>query len=77
MSLEPAEEPKESQSEPTPYIKYSNLGFQLIAAVLVGYFLGNFLDHKFNPDHPPYLTASLILIFLSVYMYRLIRELSK
>lgn len=58
------------------YLRFSGLVFQLLAAILVGYFLGNWLDGKAG-NETPYWTAGLILLFLSAYLLIVIRSLSK
>lgn len=57
------------------YLKYSGLGFQFIAVILLGGFAGRFLDRKFE-NETPYFTAGLILFFLIAYLIKLVRDLS-
>lgn len=67
-----------SESDPTPpYIKYSNLAFQFVGFILIGYFGGKFLDNKFNAGNPPYFTAALILFLIFGFLYKTYRELTK
>lgn len=68
----------ERQKESTPsYVKYSSLVFQLIAAIFLGYFLGKYLDSKFNNTNTPYYTVGCMLIFLGLYLYKLIKDITK
>ncbi|MCZ2100335.1 MAG: AtpZ/AtpI family protein [Chitinophagales bacterium] len=58
------------------YLKYSGLAFQFAAVVLVGYFIGSWLDQRLQFDKP-IMTMLLILVLFSGYMYKLYVELSK
>lgn len=57
------------------WIKYSGLGFQLAALVLVGYYLGTYLD-KLAGFQKPVITLLLILLLFSAFMYKLYMELT-
>ena len=57
------------------YLKYSGIGFQLIAVILIGVFVGKYLDKRFQND-TPYFTAGLILVLLVVFLIKLIHDLS-
>ncbi len=57
------------------YLKYSGIGFQLIAVILIGVFAGRYLDERFQND-TPYFTAGLILVLLVVFLLKLIRDLN-
>jgi len=59
------------------YLRYSSLGFQLIAIMVIGYFLGNFLDNRFNPGNPRYWTVGLIVILTAGYLYKIVVDLTK
>lgn len=58
------------------YLKYSGLGFQLIAVILAGAFAGRFLDRKLE-NETPYFTAGLIMFFLIAYLVKLVRDLNR
>lgn len=57
------------------YLKYSGIGFQLIAVILIGVFLGKYLDKRFE-NETPYITAGLILVLLVIFLVKLIRDLN-
>ncbi|MCO6460110.1 MAG: AtpZ/AtpI family protein [Saprospiraceae bacterium] len=59
------------------YLRYTGMGFQLIGVILIGYYLGDFLDRKWNAGNPRYWTAGLILVFMFAYLYKLIKDLSR
>lgn len=51
------------------YLKYSTIGFQMIAVVVAGALLGDWLDDKYNPDGKLYtVICSLLAIFLALYL---------
>jgi uncharacterized membrane protein len=58
------------------YLKYSGLGFQLVAMILIALWLGNKVDTKFNFD-PPYFTILFILVAFFGFMAKLVVDLSK
>jgi F0F1-type ATP synthase assembly protein I len=53
--------------------KYSGMAFQLLAYIVVGYFLGNFID-KYLQNQTPYGVAGCCTIFLIFGMYSLIKD---
>lgn len=70
-----ADKPKRKIAN-SPYLKYSSMGFQLIAVIVIGVVAGKYLDRKFNPENPPYFTVALILLLLTGYLYNMIREIT-
>ena len=72
-------EPNQPQlkEKSTAYLKYSSLGFQLVAVMLISVFLGGYLDKKWNAGNPRYFTVGLIMVLISAYLYKIIRELTK
>lgn len=56
------------------YLKYSGLGFQLAGLVILGLFVGKWIDSSLNLDKPIF-AMLLILIFFSGFMYKLYMEL--
>ncbi|RLD17740.1 MAG: hypothetical protein DRI33_04800 [Caldiserica bacterium] len=58
------------------YIKYSGLGFQLLAVILLGVFIGSKLDQYFELESGA-LTAAFSLLFTIIGMYIIIREVNK
>ncbi len=57
------------------YLKYSGMGFQLIAALAIGGFGGNYLD-KYLKNDTPILTLVGLLFMLSAVLYLIIRQIS-
>ena len=68
--------PEERKNATPAYIRYSSMAFQLLAALLIGYFAGKFLDGKFNPGGMPYFTAAMMLLFLGLYLFKLIKDIT-
>jgi F0F1-type ATP synthase assembly protein I len=77
----------ESPKKPTPekskgkgsidqYARYSGLAFQMIAAILIGLWLGMKTDQWLNLKYPVF-TAIFILLFIFASLYLLIRSLPK
>ncbi|WP_421873915.1 AtpZ/AtpI family protein [Marinoscillum sp.] len=56
------------------YIKYTSLGFQMIATILLGVFGGMYLDEYFEMSFPAF-TAGLSLFSVIASMYLAIKEL--
>lgn len=51
------------------YIKYSTIGFQMIALVVGGTLLGNWLDETYNNDGFAFtVTLALASVFLALYL---------
>ena len=60
---------EEDQKPLKQYLKYSTIGFQMIATILVGVFIGDWLDQKFNNTNKLYtIICSLLAIFLALYL---------
>lgn len=66
---------KNKQSNSSNLIKYSGLAFQLLGAIVLGVFLGKFLDKKFHTDN--IFTALCSVLFLGATLFLLIKDLSK
>ena len=64
------------QSQINEYVKYSGLAFQMAALILLGYWLGSKIDKWLDLSFPAF-TIVLILVFLSVSFYSLIKSLPK
>ncbi len=58
------------------YLKYSGLAFQMAGLILLGYWLGSKIDHWLDLSFPAF-TIILILLFLSLSFYSLIKSLPK
>ncbi len=64
------------QKQIDAYVKYSGLAFQMAALILLGYWLGGKLDKLLGLSFPAF-TILLILVFLSLSFYSLIKSLPK
>ncbi|MEX2588908.1 MAG: AtpZ/AtpI family protein [Chitinophagales bacterium] len=56
------------------YLKFSAIGFQMVAVVLIGFGIGWYIDSKLNTDKP-YAALAFTLIFVFIAMYLVIKEL--
>ncbi len=63
---------KQGPSKKRPYnefIKYSAVGFQMLATVLLGVFAGQYLDGYFELEQPMFtLILSLLFIFAAIWL---------
>jgi hypothetical protein len=66
----------QSQNPINEYVKYSGLSFQMAALIFLGYWLGGKIDDWFEFRIPVF-TIILILTFLAVSFYSLIKSLPK
>lgn len=71
-------EPNNSRRKPfEDYLKYSAIGFQMLAIILVGVFLGYKFDQWFPiADFPLFMTL-FSLVFVCIAMFIIIRMLIK
>lgn len=58
------------------YVKYSGLAFQMAGLILLGYWLGSKIDSWLDLSFPAF-TIILILLFMSLSFYSLIKSLPK
>ena len=58
------------------YAKYTGLGFQILIALLLGFFVGQKLDEWVGTQNPWFTIASIFLSFFSSMIY-LIKKLPK
>ena len=65
-----------NQNPINEYVKYSGLAFQMAALILLGYWLGSKIDKWLDLTIPVF-TIILILVFLSLTFYSLIKSLPK
>lgn len=56
------------------YLKYSGMVFQLFILLAIAAFIGQKLDQRYNTKSP-YFTASLLILFLIAYLFKLYRDL--
>ncbi len=67
---------EKKQSDASAYARYSSIGFQLIAAVMIGFAFGYFVDHFFHFQLPIFKTLfSFGGVLLGLYI--VIKEVSK
>lgn len=57
-----------------PYRKYSGMAFEMVAYLLIGYFLGSWLD-KWIETEKQYFTALFIILMMGAYLFRLYKDL--
>lgn len=55
------------------YLKYSGMAFQMVGTMLVGIFIGRWLDHKLATPQP-YFTALFALVFTGAAIYLTLRD---
>jgi ATP synthase protein I len=78
--MESPKNPSQKKQEPdrqiNQYIRYSGLGFQMLAAVLIGVWLGVKTDHWLGMKYPVFTIIFIILSIISSLLI-LIRSLPK
>jgi len=57
------------------YLKYTGLAFQFLAAILLGFWLGKWLDGV-SQNEKPYFTMGLMMLFLGATLYKVIRDIT-
>ncbi len=67
---------KKNKFANNPYLKYTSLAFQLVAYILVGVYLGRWIDNQLALS-VPITTAFLPLLFMSGMFIKLYVELTK
>ncbi len=69
---------KESKSRSTGTIvlRYSGMAFEMLATILVGWWLGKQLDVYFKIQKPAF-AVGFILLFTVLSLYRVIKSLDK
>ncbi len=68
--------PKPPKKQLNAYLKYSGMGFQLLASLGIGAWLGNYAD-TYQQNQTPIWTLVLMFVFLAATMVHIIREISK
>lgn len=58
------------------YAKVSGAGFQMLATIAAGAFIGYKLDEKFPNKHNLY-TVIFILVFIGIALFSVIRQVTK
>jgi nucleoside recognition membrane protein YjiH len=74
--LPKANQQPERQSQINDYVKYSGLAFQMAALIFLGYWVGGKLDDWLEFRIPVF-TIILIVTFIILTIYSLIRSLPK
>ncbi len=74
MSSQFPKPPKRKQGRPADnsYLKYSGMAFQMAAAILLGVFLGRYLDGCWHTD--PFLTVGCTLLGVFAGMYLALKD---
>jgi len=63
-------------SQSNQYLKYSGMALQLFVLLGVGAWIGQKLDAKFMTKDP-YFTIAFILIFMTAFFYKLVKDLNR
>ena len=63
------------QKQPNNFLKYSGLAFQFLAAILMGFWLGKWLDGKYATEKP-WFTMAFMMLFLVATLYKIIRDIT-
>jgi hypothetical protein len=66
------EPPANNERRPNPFLQYSSLGFQMLATIGLGVWLGTWLDGQQNNKTPVW-TLVLALVSIGASIYLLIR----
>lgn len=66
---------KKQQKPLKNYLQFTGLAFQILAALLIGYWLGAWLDARMQNDKP-WFTVSLMAFFIIATLVRVIREIT-
>jgi putative Ca2+/H+ antiporter (TMEM165/GDT1 family) len=66
----------EQNNSPNKFAKYAGAGFQMLATIGAGVFLGNYLDEKFMMK-TPWFTIGCSMFFIFAGMYLFIKSLPK
>jgi len=70
----PKEDPKNKPLN--QYLNYSALGFQIVAFVLGGVWVGNWLDEKYPSDRK-WFTLAMVLISVTIAMIYTVKRLNQ
>jgi uncharacterized membrane protein YcjF (UPF0283 family) len=68
--------PKPPKKQLNTYLKYSGMGFQLLASLGIGAWLGSQAD-AYQQNQTPIWTLVLMFVFLAATMVHIIREIGK
>jgi F0F1-type ATP synthase assembly protein I len=70
-----AQDSKNKPFKDNTYLKYSGMGFQMLATILIGLGLGVFLDNKL--DTGKIFTAICTFVFVIASLYLVLRDFIK
>jgi predicted membrane channel-forming protein YqfA (hemolysin III family) len=77
QNLRTQKPPQTQKQKPlNEYVKYSGLAFQMAALLLLGYWAGGKIDQWLGL-HFPIFTVSLMVLFMVISLYSLIKSLPK
>jgi len=65
-----------NSTPPNDALRYSGIGFQIMATVGVGFFIGYKLDRYFG-NTKPYFAAGLSVLFVFLALYVALKDLMK
>ncbi len=74
--MEPEKEEDSRQRQLKPYLKYSGMGFQMIAIIIIGAYAGIKLDEYWQNKNP-WATIVLMLIAVIASIYLVISSVTK
>jgi len=66
---------KKQQKPLNNYLKYTGLAFQFLAAIVLGFWLGAWLDNHYQTAKP-WFTMGLMMTFLIATLYKVIRDIT-
>jgi len=66
------------KKQPKPlnkYLKYSGLAFQFLGAILLGFWVGKWLDNNYQTERP-WFTLGFMVFFLIATLIKVIRDIT-
>ena len=57
------------------YMKYAGMAFEMLSFIVIGYFLGRFIDRSVGTTKPYFMLGAIILMMV-LYFVKLTRDLS-
>ncbi len=66
---------KKQQKPLNNYLKYTGLAFQFLAAIVLGFWLGTWLDNHYQTTKP-WFTMGFMIAFLIATLYKVIRDIT-
>lgn len=65
--MEPKKKPSTKGKSPNRYLQFTSIAFQMAAAVVIGNYVGTWLDEKYN-THYWASTLTLLAVFAAMYL---------